>query len=192
MDNIFDEIDSLSHSPGMENLNTLQGYHKKIKNLISQMKKNVKQNEKLSISNNLLEVNKYQSKLNQYQDFPEDLDCKFLFLDSKRDKGKEVSIEIGGFRATLKQMLQTNLSTDVSRLTTGIGELMDKVRVIATIPTTYIPLCGVDCFGEAEAWIYGKIKTITHTRDCEGHSHHYISTMAKWHLSDQRKRTHLQ
>ena len=66
------------------------------------MKKTVEQNEKLSISNNLLEVNKYQSKLNQYQDFPEDLDCKFPFLDSKRDKGKEVSIEIGGFRATLK------------------------------------------------------------------------------------------
>ena len=53
-----------------------------------------------------------------------------------------------------------NLSTDVSRLTTGIGELMDKVRVIATIPPTYNPLFGVACVGETEAWIYGENKTL--------------------------------
>ena len=151
MDNIFDENDSLSHSLGEENLNDLQGYHNKIKNLISQMIKTVKQNEKLSTSNSLIEVNKYQSKLNQYQDFPQHVDCKFPFLDSNIDKVKEFSIKIGGFRATLNQMSQPSLSTDVSRLTTEIGELMDKVRVIATIPTTYNCLCGVACLGEAEA-----------------------------------------
>ncbi|XP_078330868.1 uncharacterized protein LOC144624774 [Crassostrea virginica] len=122
------------------------------------MIKTVKQNEKLSISNNLLEVNKYQSKLNQYKDFPKDVDCKFPYLASNIDKGKELSIEIGGYRVTLKQISQPSLSTDVSLLTTGIG----GVRVIATIPTTYNCLCGVACLGEAEAWVYGKNKTITH------------------------------
>ena len=151
VDKTFDKIDSLSHSLGEENLNALQGYHKKIKNLISQMIKTVKQNENLSISNNLIEVNKYQSKLNQYQDFPKHVDCKCLYLASNIDKGKELSIEIGGYRVTLKQISQPSLSTDVSLLTTGIGELMDKVRVIATIPTTYNCLCGVACLGEAEA-----------------------------------------
>ena len=38
------------------------------------------------------------------------------------------------------------------------GELMDKVRVIATIPSTYSSLWGLACVGEAEAWIYGKNK----------------------------------
>nr|XP_022312185.1 uncharacterized protein LOC111117376 [Crassostrea virginica]XP_022312186.1 uncharacterized protein LOC111117376 [Crassostrea virginica] len=58
-------------------------------------------------------------------------------------------------------MSQPSLSTDVSRLTTGIGKLIDKIRVIATIPTNYRPLFGVACVGEAEAWIYGLNETIT-------------------------------
>ncbi|XP_078330159.1 uncharacterized protein LOC111117483 [Crassostrea virginica] len=161
VDNIFDKIESLSQSLGEENLNALQGYHHKIRNLISEMNTIVKQNEKLSISNNLLEVNKYHSRINEYQDFPEHVDLKFPFLDSNIDKGKELSIEIGDYRVTLKEMSQPSLSTDVSHLTTGIGELMDKIRVIATIPTTYNPLDGVACVGEAEAWIYGENETIT-------------------------------
>ena len=52
-------------------------------------------------------------------------------------------------------------SADISRLRTGIGKLMDKVNVIATIPTNYIHLFGVACVGGAEAWIYGNNNTIT-------------------------------
>nr|XP_022311684.1 tripartite motif-containing protein 3-like [Crassostrea virginica]XP_022311685.1 tripartite motif-containing protein 3-like [Crassostrea virginica]XP_022311686.1 tripartite motif-containing protein 3-like [Crassostrea virginica] len=161
VDNIFDKIDSLRQSLGEENLSALQGYHNKIRNLISEINTAVQQNEKLSISTNSLEVNKYQSKLNEYHDFPKYVHLKFPLLGSDIDKGKELSIEIGGFKATLKQMSQPSLSTDVSHLTTGIGKLMDKIRVIATIPTTYIPLYGIACVEEVEAWIYGNNKTIT-------------------------------
>ena len=62
VDNIFDKIDSLSKSLGEENLNALQGYHNKIRDLIYEMNKTVKQNKKKYNSNNLLEVNKYQYK----------------------------------------------------------------------------------------------------------------------------------
>ncbi|XP_078327994.1 uncharacterized protein LOC144623458 [Crassostrea virginica] len=58
-------------------------------------------------------------------------------------------------------MSEPILYTDVSRLTTGIGKLMDKVRVIATIPTTCKLLYGVACVGEVEAWIFGDNETIT-------------------------------
>nr|XP_022311589.1 uncharacterized protein LOC111116857 [Crassostrea virginica] len=161
VDNVFDKIDSLSQSLGEENLSALQRYHNKIRNLISEMNKIVKQNEKLSTSNSLSEVQKYQSKLNEYHDFPGHMDLKFPLLASNIDKGKELSVEMGGFRATMKQMSHPSLSNDVSRLTTGIGKLMDKVRVIATIPTNYSPLRGVACVGEAEAWIWGNKDTIT-------------------------------
>ncbi|XP_078330463.1 uncharacterized protein LOC144624503 [Crassostrea virginica] len=77
------------------------------------------------------------------------------------DQGKELIIEIGGYRATLKQMSPPSPSADVSRLTTRIGKLMYHVRVIATIPTIYKPLYGVACVGEAEAWIHGNNQTIT-------------------------------
>nr|XP_022312552.1 tripartite motif-containing protein 2-like [Crassostrea virginica] len=125
------------------------------------MNETVKLNKKLIDSNNLFEVDKYQSKLNEYQDFPEHVDLKFPFLDLNMENRKELSIEIGGYTATLKEMSQSSLSADVSRLTTGIAKLMDKARVIATIPTTYYPLWGVSCVGEAEAWILGENKTIT-------------------------------
>ncbi|XP_078330155.1 uncharacterized protein LOC144624374 [Crassostrea virginica] len=161
VDSIFDKIDSLGLSLGEEKLNALQGYHNKIRNLISEMNKTVKLNEKLINSNNSFEVNKYQSKLNKYQDFPEHVDLKFPFLYSSIDKGNEFSIEIGDHRVTLKQMSQPSQSTDVSRLATGIGKLMGKFRVIAIIPTTYNPLWGVACLTEAEAWIYGKNEIIT-------------------------------
>ena len=161
VDNIFDKIDSLSQSLGEENLYALQEYHNKIRNLITEINKSVKQNEKLCNSKNILEVNKYHSKFNEYQKFPENVNLKLPLLRSNIDKGKELSIEIGGYTATLKQMSQPSLPTGVSRLTTEKGGLMDKVRVIATIPTTYSPLYGVSCVGEAEAWIYGKNKIIT-------------------------------
>ncbi|XP_078327848.1 uncharacterized protein LOC144623325 [Crassostrea virginica] len=153
VDNIFDKIDSLSQVLTEKNLNALQEYHNKIRDLISEMNTIVKQNEKLFNSNKLSEVNEYQSKLNEYQDFP---------LKPNIDQGKELIIEIGDYRATLKQKFQPSPSADVSRLPTGIWNFMNQVRVIATITTNYKPLWGVACVGGTEAWIYGNNKTITH------------------------------
>ena len=160
VDNIFDKIDSLSQSLTEKNLNALQEYHNKIKDLISEMKTIVKQNEKLFNSSTLSEVNKYQSKLNEYQDFPEHVDLELPSLRSNIDPGKELVIDIGGYGATLKQFSQLSLSVNVSCLATAIGKLMDQVRVIATIPTNHKRLLGVACVGGAEAWIYGNNKTI--------------------------------
>ncbi|XP_022303722.2 uncharacterized protein LOC111111184 [Crassostrea virginica] len=161
VDNIFDKIDSLSQSLTEKNLNALQEYHNKIRDIISEMNTIVKQNEQLFTSNKISDVNEYYSRLNEYQDFPERVYLELPSLRSNVDQGKEFIIEIGGYRATLKQMSQPSPSADVSRLTTGIGKLMDQVRVIATIPTNYKPLYGVACVGGKEAWIYGKKKTIT-------------------------------
>ncbi|XP_078330456.1 uncharacterized protein LOC144624498 [Crassostrea virginica] len=161
VDNIFDKIDSLSQSLTEKNLIALQEYHNKIRYLISEMNTIVKQNEKLFNSNKLSEVNQYQSKLNEYQEILEHVDLEMPSLRSNIDQGKELIIEIGGYRATLKHMSPPSPSADVSRLTTAIGKLMDQISVIATIPTNYKPLSGVACVGESEAWIFGRNKTIT-------------------------------
>nr|XP_022311985.1 tripartite motif-containing protein 3-like isoform X1 [Crassostrea virginica] len=160
VDNIFDKIDSLSQSLTEKNLNALQEYHNKIRDLISEMNTIVKQNKKLFTSNKFTEVNNYKSKMYKYEDFPEHVDLELPSLRSNVGQGKELVIEIGGYRATLKQMSPPSPSADVSRLTTGIGKLMDQVSVIATIPTNYTHLWGVACVGGAEAWIYGSNKTI--------------------------------
>ncbi|XP_078330464.1 uncharacterized protein LOC144624504 [Crassostrea virginica] len=130
--------------------------------------------------NKLSEVNKCRSKLNEYQDFPEHGDLELLSLRSNIDQGKELIIEIGGFRATLKQISPPSCSpsADVSRLTTGIGKLMDQVSVIATIPTNYKPLAGVVCEGGAEAWIFGDNTTITRI-DMHGTVRDTVSTTCR-------------
>ncbi|XP_078328812.1 uncharacterized protein LOC144623842 [Crassostrea virginica] len=161
VDNIFDKIDSLSQSLTEKNLNALQEYHNKIRDLIFEMQTIVKKNEKLVTSNNISEVKKYQSKLNEYQGFTEHVDLELPSLRSNINQGKELIIEFGGYRATLKQMSPPSQSANVSHLTTGIGKLMVQVSVIANIPTNYIPLYGVACVGVAEAWISGENKTIT-------------------------------
>ena len=88
VDKIFDKIDSLSQSLTEKNLNALQEYHNKIRDLISEMNTIVKQNEKLFTSNKLSEVNKYQSKLNEYQDFSEHMDLELPSLSSNIDQGE--------------------------------------------------------------------------------------------------------
>ena len=82
-------------------------------------------------------------------------------LVSKVYQGKELSIEIGDFRAILKRLLQTSLPSDVSRLTNTLEELKDKARVVATIPTDFKSLLGVACVGDTEAWIHKDKTTIT-------------------------------
>nr|XP_022309758.1 uncharacterized protein LOC111115352 [Crassostrea virginica] len=143
VDKVFDKLDSSSLSLTEKNLNALQEYQNKIRHHISEMNSIVKQNENLVSSNQLSEINKYKSKLNEYQDFPEHKDLELPSLVSNKDQGGELIIEIGGYRATLKQMSQHEFS------------------IIATITTNYKPLWGVACVGGAEAWIYGDNKTIT-------------------------------
>ncbi|XP_078330465.1 uncharacterized protein LOC144624505 [Crassostrea virginica] len=164
-----------------KNLNALQEYHNKIRDLISEMNTIVKQNEQLFTSNKMSDVNEYQSKLNEYQDFPEHVDLEFPSLRSNINQGKEFIIEIGGYRATLKQMSPPSPSADVSRLTTG--KLMDQVRVIATIPTNYKPLRGVPCVGGAEAWIFGKKQTITRI-DIHGAVRDTVTTTCQYGPND--------
>ena len=90
-------------------------------------------------------------------------------------QGKELILEIGGYRAMLKLMSPPSSSADISRVTTGIVKLIDQVSVIATIPTNYKPLAGVVCVGGSEAWTYGQNKTITHI-DMHGAVRDTVST----------------
>ena len=175
VDKIFDKIESLSQSLTEKNLNALQEYHNTIRDLISEMNTLVKQNEKLFKSNKLLEVNKYKSKLNYYQYFSKHVNWEIPSLRSYMHQGKELILEIGGYRAMLKLMSPPSPSADVSHLTTGRGKLIDQVSVIATIPTNYKPLAGVVCVGGSEAWTYGQNKTITHI-DMHGAVRDTVST----------------
>ena len=117
MDTILDQIDSMRQCKSEENLNALHAYLTKIRKMISEMNETVKQNEKLLISNKLSGVVEYKSSLKEYEDIPENHYLQMPTLGSKLDKGKELSIKFGDFRAILKQLPQTSLPADISYLT---------------------------------------------------------------------------
>ena len=125
------------------------------------MNDTVKKNENILQSIKLTEVRNYRSKVKEYKVLPDHLDSYMPTLVSKVDQGKELSIEIGDFRAILKRLLQTSLPANVSRLTNTLEELKDKARVVATIPTDFKSLLGGACVGDAEAWIHKDKTTIT-------------------------------
>lgn len=121
----------------------------------------VKQNEKLFKSNKVCEVNKYQYKLKKYNEDSEYVYLNLPSLSSNIDKGRELIVDIGYYRALLKQMFQPCPSANISHLTTGIGEAMDQAVVVATIPSKQKGLlCCVACVGGGEAWISGDHNTI--------------------------------
>ena len=123
VDGIFDKVDSLRLSKE-EHLFALEEYKNKIINLLSEMNNTVKRNDKLSTSYKLTEINKYQSKLNEYENFPEDVHLnlvsdfsenehlKLSSLSSNTNTGKELSLKIDNYLATLKQMSQPSQSAD--------------------------------------------------------------------------------
>lgn len=75
MDSIFDKIDSMNQFLREENLNDLKSYRRIFfQKLISEMNEPVKENEKLPKSVRISEVNKYKSKLEDYQTVPEKVD----------------------------------------------------------------------------------------------------------------------
>lgn len=75
MDSIFDKIDSMNQFLREENLNDLNSYRRIFfQKLISEMNEPVKENEKLLKSVRISEVNKYKSKLEDYQTVPEKVD----------------------------------------------------------------------------------------------------------------------
>ena len=109
VDNIFDKTDSMSQSHREENLTALQTYLTEIKKVINEMNVTVKQNDKILKSKKLSELRNYRSKVKEYQDLPEHY-SHMPTLGSKKDMEKELSIEIGNFRAILKQLQQANSS----------------------------------------------------------------------------------
>ncbi|XP_062584840.1 uncharacterized protein LOC134246483 [Saccostrea cucullata] len=159
VDNIFNKVSSLIKSMRENNNTPLQSHQSKLKNLIPDMMQIVEQNKEILKTNKVSDVNNYKSKLTEYRDIPADADVKIPSLNTKTVQGRELSIELEEFKATLTQSAYISSPTDeVSHL--SMRELLDKARVIATIPTEVKPLRSVACVGIDEAWVCGSDKVM--------------------------------
>ncbi|XP_048752263.2 uncharacterized protein LOC125663883 [Ostrea edulis] len=158
VDTIFNKLGSLLNSMKENHLAVLKSHQSKIKNRIPDMTHTVQQNKEILKSKNMSAVTNYKSKLGEYRNIPADIDVKLPSLKTNTIQGRELSLELEEYKATLQQISLAGLADDVSK--SSIRKLLDRARVIATIPTGVNPLYHVACVGVDEAWVSGADKTI--------------------------------
>ncbi|XP_055998839.1 E3 ubiquitin-protein ligase TRIM71-like [Ostrea edulis] len=159
VDTIFNKLGSLMKSIKENLLAALNSHQSKIKNQIPDMTQTVQQNKEILKSNNVSAVTNYKSKLQEYRNMPTDIDVKLPSLKTNTVQGRELSLELEDYKASLTQTTLSSLTDEVSYL--SLQKLLKQPKSITTIPTGVNPLLHVACVGVDEAWVSGKDKTIT-------------------------------
>nr|XP_034306927.1 tripartite motif-containing protein 45-like [Crassostrea gigas] len=103
VDAIFNKFCSLNKSIRENHLTVLTSHQSLLENQIQEMTKTVQQNKENHQSNKVSEVTKHQSKLTEYKEIPTIVQQPIPSLKSNTDPGKELTIELGEYTATLKQ-----------------------------------------------------------------------------------------
>ncbi|XP_062604198.1 E3 ubiquitin-protein ligase TRIM71-like isoform X2 [Saccostrea cucullata] len=158
VDIIFSKLGSLIKSMRESFLTSLKSHQSKLKNLIPDMLQTVEQNKEILKTNRVSEVNNYKSKLAKYRYIPAYIDGKIPLLNTRTVRGRERTIELGKYKATLTQRALSSLTDEIPHLSLNV--LLDKARVIATIPTGLKSLWRVACVGTEEAWVNGTDEVI--------------------------------
>jgi hypothetical protein len=158
VDAIFNKCGSIVKAIEENQLAALKSHHSKLTSLIQEMTKTVLQNKKLLRSKTLSEIKEYKSKVREYKVMPNDIDVEMPVLNTSILKGRELRIEVGEYQATLTQTAHPTLTDKV--FFSSVSTLLDKAKVIASIPTRIQLLVSVACFGVDEAWISYENNTI--------------------------------
>ncbi|XP_048738767.2 E3 ubiquitin-protein ligase TRIM71-like [Ostrea edulis] len=158
VDTIFNHLGSLMKSIKENLLAALNSHQSKIKNQIPDMTQTVQQNKEILKSNNVSAVTNYKSKLQEYRNMPTDIDIKLPSLKTNTVQGRELSLELGEYKASLTQTTPSSLTEEVPYL--SLQKLLEQAKSIITIPTGVNPLYSVACVGVDKVWVSGKDKTI--------------------------------
>ncbi|XP_048742724.2 uncharacterized protein LOC125656172 [Ostrea edulis] len=158
VDTIFNNLGSLMKSIKTNILSALNSHQSKMKNKIPDMTQTVQQNKKILKSNNVCAVTDYKSQLEEYRNMLTDIDVKVPSLKTNIVQGRELSLELEEYKASLTQTTLPSLTEEVSYL--SLQKLLEQAKSIATIPTGVNPLFHVACAGVDDAWVSGKDNTI--------------------------------
>lgn len=112
VDKIFDTLDSLNNSLKQRNLESITSYQTRIKTIAQGMIQTVQQNKQILKSNKASDFADYTSKLIEYRDILTDLDAQMPSLIGKEVEGKELTIEMGDFRAILTHTLLYSMAAE--------------------------------------------------------------------------------
>ena len=139
VDDIFDKIDCVSQFHRKEHLNALLSNQKSIKNLISEMSKTVKLNERILKTKQISEINNYEFKLKEYHinKIPEIDRLEMPYFKTYIVQGEQLRIVMGDFKATLTQGLSLSNAEEVPKLLPGSGHILDRVNVLTSVRSNY-------------------------------------------------------
>ncbi|XP_048740315.2 uncharacterized protein LOC125654398 [Ostrea edulis] len=158
VDTIFNTLGSLMESMRENHLAALKSHQSKINNCIPDMIQTVQQNKMIMKSRKVSDVTNYKSKVEEYRNMPTDIDIKLPSLKIDSVQGRELSLELEEYKASLTQTTLSSLTEEVSYL--SLQKLLEQAKSITTIPTGVNPLYNVVCVGVDEVWVSGKDKTI--------------------------------
>lgn len=160
VDTIFDKLGSSISLMKESSLESIKTQQKTIKDTTQGMVQTVQHNKLVLKTNRASDVIEHKSNLNQFNNIITDINIFTPPVLINTVKGKELSLEIGEYKAKLTH--EISLPVDVPYQSTKT--LLKLAIVIAVIPTSYKPLHEVACLGKNEAWICGSRYTTTITR----------------------------
>lgn len=157
VDTIFDKLGSSISLMNESSLKSIKTQQKTIKDSKQDMVQTVQHSKLVLQTNRASDVIEHKSNLNQFNNIITDIDIFTPPVVVNTVNEKELSLEIGECKAKLTH----EISLPVDVLYPSTKELLKLAKVIAVIPTSYVPLHEVSCLGKNEAWICGYNRTFT-------------------------------
>ncbi|XP_062579923.1 uncharacterized protein LOC134241931 [Saccostrea cucullata] len=151
VDSIFDALQSNIRATKDRGLTTLSSHKSMLQNSGAKLALIAKEKKKILKSNKVSDVISYESILKTIRDIPTDVHVTIPSLKFNKIPGRELSIELGEYKAILTQTSLSILS---------VRKLLEKAKVIASIPSGINPLGPIICTGASEAWICGGDKFV--------------------------------
>ena len=173
VDEIFDKVLTKVKFMTNKHITALKIHQSKLRSMIPNIYQTIEHNKEVLKTNHASTVTDHKSKLHEFQEIPAVIEITIHELITSSDKGTELVIELGDYRASLTQM---NLSSPTEE-ETGLQrrELSEKATVVANISTSLKNMRGLECVEVDEAWISGEDKVIRRI-DLEGNVREAVST----------------
>ncbi|XP_061178855.1 E3 ubiquitin-protein ligase TRIM71-like [Saccostrea echinata] len=158
VDEVFDKMISKIKFMTDKHITALKIHQSKLRSMLPNMFQTIEKNREILKNYSASALTDHKSRLHEFQDIPSVIDITIHELNTITNKGTELSIELGDFRASLTQMTLTGPTDDVS--TGSLKALSEKATVVANIPTKLKNLRSLECVGADEAWVSGEDKTV--------------------------------
>lgn len=159
VDEIFDKVFTKIKFMTDKHIAALKIHQSKLRSMIPNIYHTIEQNKEILKTKHTSTVTDHKSKLHEFQEIPPVIGITIHELTTVTDKGRELMIELGDYRASLTQMTLPNTEEE-DTAAGNLTELSEKATVLRNIATDLQNMRGLECVGTNEAWINGEDKMI--------------------------------